>query len=311
MRRANLRIFVMFLGLIGIASAQADEKRSYQWQGADRTVILHTPEKLGTHPAPLVIALYGSDDNARAFQRAIEFDRVADQQKFIVAYPEAINGWWNYRRSTSPKLPLINGQPVDDVGFLNTMIDDLVARQLVDKNRIYVTGFSLGALMSFTLVCAIPEKITAIATIASPITDGQIENCKPGHPKPVMMIHGTSDPVLPYGGSVWQTTRFLSVPETLAYWQQTNHCKEQDEGNTLPHLHKNDQTKAIVINWTGCSAGTALRFYKIENGGHSWPRLATADDPELNLNTPSGGRNRDFDTPTEIWNFFKNDLNTQ
>lgn len=305
MRRADLRLVVVFLGLMGTASAQADEKQSYQWQGATRTAILHTPEHLGGHPAPLVIALYGSDDNAEGFQKAIRWDRVADRENFIVAYPEAIDGRWNYGRANQPKVPLIHGHPADDIGFLRIMIDDLVAKHVVDQNRIYATGFSRGALMSFTLACALPDKIAAIATISSPMSEDQIEDCKPGHPKPVMMINGTADGSLPYGGSTWRNTRFLPVPDTLEYWARTNGCAGQDDGQTLPHLNKNDLTHAILFNWKGCQAGTAVRFYKIENGGHSWPRLVDPNDPEPTHGMPSGGRNGDFETPLEAWNFFK------
>lgn len=305
MRRAYLRLVLIFLCLSGMASGHADEKRVYRWQDANRMAILHTPASLIGHPAPLVIALYGSDDNAEGFQKAIRWDRVADRGNFIVAYPDAIDGRWNYGPTPLAKMPLINGRPADDIGFLRMMIDDLVARHIVDKNRIYATGFSRGALMSFTLACALPDKIAAIATISSPMTEAQIEDCKPGHPKPVMMINGTADGSLPFGGSVWRNTRFLSVPDTLDYWRRINQCAGQDDGQTLPHLNKNDLTHAILFNWTGCRAGTGVRFYKIENGGHSWPRLVDPNDPEPTHGMPSGGRNGDFETPSEVWDFFK------
>lgn len=305
MRVACARVILTLLYLVGIASAHADETLNYPWQTASRTVILHTPASLTTPSAPLIIALYGSDDNAKGFQKAIRWDQVADRENLIVAYPDAIDGRWNYKRSPLAKVPLINGQPVDDIGFLRTMIDDLVARHGVDKNRIYVTGFSLGGLMSFTLACALPDKIAAIATISSTMTEGQIEDCKPGHPKPVMMVNGTSDSSLPYDGAVWRNTRFLSVPDTLDYWQQINECFGPGSGQPLPHLNKNDLTHATLFNWTGCSRGAGLRLYKIENGGHSWPRLADPDDPEPTFGMSSGGRNGDFDTPSEVWNFFK------
>lgn len=305
MHRAYLKLVVVFLCLIGTVSAQADEKRSYRWQNTDRNAILHIPSSLTGHPAPLVIALYGSDDNAEGFQKAILWDRVADRENFIVAYPDAIDGRWNYGRPDQPKVPLVHGQPSDDIGFLRAMIDDLVARNIVDKNRIYATGFSRGALMSFTLVCALPDKIAAIATISSPMSEAQVEDCQPGHPKPVLMINGTSDGSLPYGGSVWRNTRFLSVPDTLNYWRKINGCSGQDNGKTVPHLNKNDLTHATLFNGTGCRAGTAVRFYKIENGGHSWPRLVDPNDPEPTHGMPTGGRNGDFETPAEVWNFFK------
>lgn len=305
MLKAHFRIAVAFLFLIGSTYAYADEKLTYTWQGAPRTAIMHAPPATVGHAAPLVIALYGSGDNAEGFQKAIRFDAVADRENFIVVYPEAITGRWNFGRAINARVPLINDQPVDDVGFLHQMIDDLVARRLVDKSKIYATGFSRGALVSFSLACRLPDKIAAIATVAGMMTESQIADCKPGHTMPVMMINGTSDDSLPYGGSQRQDTRFLSAQETLDYRRNINGCTGQDGGKTLPHLNQNDLTRAILFNWTACRAGTAVRHYKIDHGGHSWPRLVDPNDPEPTHGTPSGGRNGDFETPLEVWNFFK------
>ncbi len=96
--------------------------------------------------------MYGSDDKAVNFQKNSGFDAVADRENFITLYPEAIDGAWNIKS----RKPLINGEPVDDVGFFRTMIDDLVRRKIADAKRVYATGFSFGALMTYTLACALP-----------------------------------------------------------------------------------------------------------------------------------------------------------
>ncbi|WP_321380679.1 PHB depolymerase family esterase [Rhizobium sp.] len=305
MLKAPLSFATVFLFLIGLASAYADETLSYTWQGVTRTAIVHAPIKTLGHPAPLVIALYGSGDNAKGFQEAILFDRVADQEGFIVVYPDAIDGRWNYGRAPNGNMPLINNQPVDDIGFLRTMISDLVERKLVDKKRIFATGFSRGGLMTFTLACALSDKIAAIATIAGSMTEAQMDDCKPTHLIPTMMINGTSDDSVFYDGHIWSSTRLVSIPETLNYWRRQGGCSGQDKITALPHLNKNDHTRASLINWTGCKTGTGVRFYRIDNGGHSWPRLVDPNNPEPTHGQDFGGRNGDFETPVEIWNFFK------
>ncbi|KAA0689805.1 hypothetical protein DTW90_30355 [Neorhizobium sp. P12A] len=233
MTYAPPRIFVrkrgrfMFCALLrlpfaafGWTAAHADEVLTYKWQGVDRTAILHIPKGAAGHAAPLVIVMYGSDDKAVNFQKNSGFDAVADRENFITLYPEAIDGAWNIKS----RRPVLNGEPVDDIGFFRTMIDDLVSRKIADGARVYATGFSFGALMTYTLACALPDRIAAIAPVASAINEAQVEDCKPGHAMPVMMVNGTSDDVQRYDGYIKSFGRLLSVPEATEYWRRIDGC---------------------------------------------------------------------------------------
>ncbi|MDO1583312.1 alpha/beta hydrolase family esterase [Rhizobium oryzicola] len=300
MCRTLLRLpFTILLSLFGFSAAQADELLSYKWQGVDRTAILHVPKGLEGQPAPVVIVMYGSGDKAANFQKNSGADVVADSENFITLYPEAIDGAWNIRA----KRPVINGEPVDDVGFFRTMLDDLVNRNIADEKRIYATGFSFGALMSYTLACSLPDRIAAIAPVASAMNESQVENCKPGHPKPVMMINGTSDDVQLYDGYIRSFGRLTSVPETTEYWRRINSCT--GVGVTpLPHLNPHDLTRASLFQWSGCAPGKAVQLYRIENGGHCWPRLASANN-ETEDEPRFGGCSNDIEATEEAWKFFK------
>ncbi|TWB46397.1 esterase/PHB depolymerase [Rhizobium sp. ERR 922] len=141
MVKAFFRLTLALMILMSSTAAHVDETVTYTVQNATRTAILHEPAATVGHAAPLVIALHGSGDSVAHFQTSIGFDAVADRENFIVAYPEASDAHWNYGRPVR-KMPLLNGQQVDDIGFVRTLIDDLVTRKLVDANRVYVTGFS-------------------------------------------------------------------------------------------------------------------------------------------------------------------------
>jgi len=244
--------------------------------------------------------MYGSDDKAIYFQKNSGFDAVADRENFVTLYPEAINGAWNIKS----RKPMINGEPVDDIGFFRTMIDDLVSRKIADKGKIYATGFSFGALMTYTLACALPDRIAAIAPVSSAINEAQVEDCKPGRPLPVMMINGTGDEVQRYDGYIRPWGRLLSVPEATEYWRRINGCSGETE-KPLPHLNVHDLTRASVVQWSGCRADTAVQLYRIENGGHCWPRLAAPGDSEAADGPRFGGCSNDIETAVEVWNFFK------
>lgn len=301
MCRALLRLpFAALLFLLGCAVAHADEILSYKWQGVDRTAILHIPKGVAGQPAPVVIVMYGSDDKAVNFQKNSGFDAVADRENFITLYPEAIDGAWNIKS----RKPVINGEPVDDIGFFRTMIDDLVSRKIADKTRVYATGFSFGALMTYTLACALPDRIAAIAPVSSAINEAQVEDCKPGHALPVMMVNGTSDDVQRYDGYIRPFGRLLSVPETTEYWRRVDGCTGENS-TPLPHLNPHDLTRASVVQWSGCQADTAVQLYRIENGGHCWPRFAVPGNNDTVDGPRFGGCSTDIETPVEVWNFFK------
>ncbi|MFC5757391.1 alpha/beta hydrolase family esterase [Rhizobium sp. GCM10022189] len=301
MCRIVLRLpLAAFLFFLGAAAAHADETLSYRWQGVDRTAILHVPQAAAGHAAPLVIVMYGSDDKAASFQKNSGFDAVADRENFATLYPEAIDGAWNLKS----KRPAVNGEPVDDIGFFRTMIDDLVSRGIADGTRIYATGFSYGALMTYTLACALPDRIAAIAPVASAMNEAQAEACNPARPLPVMMVNGTSDEVQRYDGYIRSFGRLLSVPETTEYWRRADGCTGQS-ATPLPHLNPHDLTRASLVQWSGCRPDTGVQLYRIENGGHCWPRLAPpapadpADGPRF------GGCSNDIETAAEVWNFFR------
>ncbi|MDE1157766.1 MAG: PHB depolymerase family esterase [Neorhizobium sp.] len=284
----------------GCGCAFADETLRYTWQGIERKAILHVPEGVAGQAAPLVIVMYGSDDKAANFQKNSGFDAVADREHFVTLYPEGIDGAWGL----SGRRPLVNGVPVDDVGFFGTVMDDLAQRGIVDPKRVYATGFSLGALMTYTLACAMPDRIAAIAPVSSGINEAQLENCKPGHPMPVMMVNGTSDSVQFYDGYIRSFGRLLSVPETLEYWRRADGCTGES-GKPLAHLNAHDLTRASLVEWSGCAANTGVQLYRIENGGHCWPRLAKPGQEEAADGPRFGGCSNDIETPAEVWNFFK------
>jgi len=301
MRCTFLRLpFAAFLFFLGWTAAHADENLTYNWQGVDRTAILHIPKGAVGRPAPLVIVMYGSDDKAVNFQKNSGFDAVADRENFITLYPEAIDGAWNIKS----RKPLINGEPVDDVGFFRTMIDDLVRRKIADAKRVYATGFSFGALMTYTLACALPDRIAAIAPVASAMTEAQVDDCKPGHAMPVMMVNGTSDDVQLYDGYIRSYGRLLSVPEATEYWRRIDGCTGENT-RPLPHLNAHDLTRASVIQWSGCRADLGIQLYRIENGGHCWPHLAGAGDNYSEDGPRYGGCSGDIETAVEVWKFFR------
>ena len=248
-----------------------------------------------TKPAPLLMVLHGSagsgEDMMTVTQRG--FERLADKEKFVVVYPDALERRWNDQGGT-----------VDDVGFLLAIVDKLVADGLVDKNRVYVAGISNGGMMAQRLACEQADRIAGIATVAGGLPTGLTGTCKPARALPVLVIHGTEDPIVPWaGGAVAGFEEFgkvLSARETAGFWAANNRCGDGGVIAAEPDRDPKDGTRVKLEVFASCPAGAAVKLAAIEGGGHTWPG-GYQYLPERFI----GRTSQDVDANMLIWNFFK------
>ena len=261
-----------------------------------RNYWLVRPEGLEkTKPAPLLMVLHGSagsgEDMMTVTQRG--FERLADKEKFVVVYPDALERRWNDQGGT-----------VDDVGFLLAIVDKLVADGLVDKNRIYVAGISNGGMMAQRLACEQADRIAGIATVAGGLPEPLQATCKPARALPVLVIHGTEDPIGPWsGGAVAGFEDFgkvLSARETAKFWAANNRCGDGGVIAAEPDRDPKDGTRVKMEVFASCPAGAAVKLAAVEGGGHTWPG-GYQYLPERFI----GRTSQDVDANMLIWDFFK------
>jgi polyhydroxybutyrate depolymerase len=285
----------------GAGLARADEVLTFSHQGIARTATIHTPADLPAGPAPVVIGLYGHGGTIEGLRSWLHLDATADREHFVVVYPEAVEHDWSYGRPVVNPMPAVNGEPVDDVGFVRLIIDKLVETKRGDPARIYATGPSRGGLMTYTVACALADRIAAAAPTITGMTEFQREDCRPARPVPMMVIAGTNDLVQAYDGWLLPRGRLLSVAETLEYWRVHNGCTKQD-ARDVPHRDHSDRTRIWLISWTDCRDGARLQLYRVNGGGHQLPSLAPNSEMDAKR---SRLHNRDIETADEIWAFFK------
>ena len=185
---------------------------------------------------------------------------VADSAEFIVVYPNGAgpNNSWNIGVSESPN--------INDVGFINALIDTLSKHYSIDTTRIYSCGLSMGGFMSNRLACELSNRIAAIASVAGTMARSISNTCSPNHSMPVLLINGTADPIVPYTGDLQR----LAVDTVLAKWANFNLCTQSDT-ITMPNLDTLDGCTVQKISFTHCSDSAHVILYKIINGGHTWP----------------------------------------
>ncbi|MCB2225027.1 MAG: polyhydroxybutyrate depolymerase [Actinobacteria bacterium] len=238
--------------------------------GRERTYRLYVPPGLAEGEAvPLLVALHGGTGSGAQFAENSGFDAVADREGFIVVYPDGtpIAGTralvWNGGACCGPAREDL--QDVDDVGFLSALIEALVAGYPVDADRVYVTGHSNGAIMSYRMACEAADRVTAAAFQAGTI---EIGDCDPARPISVLAIHGTGDTSIPIdGGSGQGLTQhpFASPQESIATMARLDGCDATPVESVDPE--NPDVTHRV---WSGCDGGVTVELLLVEGASHSW-----------------------------------------
>jgi polyhydroxybutyrate depolymerase len=161
-------------------------------------------------------------------------------------------------------------EPADDIDFLNQMLDQMALKFSLDQARIYATGLSEGGLMAMKAGCSMADRIAAIAPVGAAMPKTMI--CLPSRPLPVVMINGTSDPVVPYGGGTEHNLHLpvISVEDSAKAWAKMARCAEKPTQSKLPAREKGGmETK--VETYDGCQQGAQVVSYSVKGAGNTWP----------------------------------------
>lgn len=253
----------------GAASAQSpagDWDDAIDVQDRFRTFHVHVPSTYdAARPAPLVLAFHGRGGSGKGMVALTGFNRLADARGFIVVYPDGVNGSWNDGRPAMPA----TAQGVDDVEFVRQLLGELRGRLNVDPHRIYATGMSNGGVFAQRLAGALAPTIAAVAPVAGLLDRAvPLPSALPA-PVSVILVHGTSDPVVPWGGGAVGSG--LSATATAAAWAALNGCPGAARASVEPERAPRDGTRVRREVWAPCRHGSEVILYAIEGGGHTWP----------------------------------------
>jgi len=250
-----------------------------------RSYWLHVPSSYdGSKAVPLVIVLHGLTDfsidllgfyHSFLMENYTEFSEKADEEGFIVVYPSAKLLFATFKFCWDPGYyPALAFKFLDDIGFIHDLIDKMKEEYTINLSRIYVTGFSNGAILSYSLGAYLSDIIAAIAPIAGTIGQRGSENepfyyiPTPKNHVSVITFHGTNDSsdVL-YNGS---STR-ASVNESISFWVEQNGC------NPIPEIYTSVSGKIIQRTYTNGKNGTEVVLYTTVGGNHWWPGNSFSD----------------------------------
>jgi poly(3-hydroxybutyrate) depolymerase len=252
-------IAAVCLALVAGAAAQTSTV-NMQFGGKSRNYILHLPPGGGTR-LPLMFILHGFGGTAAEQQNSVKMDGIADREKFVVAYPNAVDKNWDQAGDSDWK-------------FILAVLDSIEAKHHIDRNRVYLAGFSQGAGMTHAGGCRHADRFAAIAPVSGNIP----ADCKPVRAIPMFLTFGTK-------GDIATPAKFLQSAST---WANLDGCSATPTV-TRPYPATNADSKVSRVTWTGCKDGSEVIADSVSGGGHEWPM-----DTRTKVNNSE-----------EVWTFFK------
>ncbi len=242
-------------------------KTEIKFKGQKRGYRFFIPENMAEENWPLVVVLHGAFNTAKGIEKQSGFNKLAEEKGFCAAYPNGIGVFgllqhWNAGHCCGKAL----SDNIDDVAYLNAVLDDLLAHYPIDPNRIYFVGYSNGGMMVYRYAAECTARLAGAAVVSGAINSDGSGWClpEPTRPLPVMIIHGTADRAIPIDGGPSPDkpdgNRFAPLVDAVEFWESRN-------GTNAP-----------------------VRVEILSGWGHSWPGTYF-DSP-------------DFEAAEAIWDFF-------
>ncbi len=286
-----------------------------------RRFLLYQPKGLVKGKSyPLVFALHGFGVNAEIYRRFDtygDFERLADEHKFILVYGNAVS-----RKPQSGSDPFYahtgvwgmgeTGGPATDVAYLNQVEVELETMQIpFDRDKVFITGMSNGGQMTLYAVLAQPERYLAAASSTPPLP----RFAKMPEKMPPLIYHYS------IGDPFFDATYAPNTRRMIKQWALATGVSESDFDNAkltlLPDLavegsdYKGEHPAALAtidsrishVDYKDTDGNVKLRFYEMDKGGHGMPHPEQFEYYAIE-GGKQGFRNQDLNSVDDIWEFF-------
>jgi polyhydroxybutyrate depolymerase len=245
-----------------------------------RSYRLHVPESTrGIAAPPLLIAFHGANQGAENMELMSWFYPVAEATGLMVAFPQASGDYWN-----TPNSPPAYWS-VADVAFVDALLEDVAEQHGLDRSRVYVTGFSNGAIFAELVACLRGEAVAGLAIVGAGLSSSVAGSCPWVRAIPTVVLFGDSDPQFFWDEGLAAAVGMLGGEGTAAWLAQKNQC---DATPTVSAVGEpvDDGTDVEMRHYVGCTGDATVDFYRIVGGGHTWP------GSPLNLDAGLGRKTR-------------------
>ena len=233
--------------------------------GIERYFRLTVPTSEAGTKFPIVLAFHGGGGAEEDFQQQNEFDQLAQQEQFIMAYAiaeeerTAAEGEWFLNTAATSR---------EDNDFAQAMVAELSSAFCIDHDRLYAVGYSLGSMFTYEVACQLNHQFAAVASFAGTMPVAP-ESCNLNGNMAVLHIHGKLDYIIDYDddwdwkdGEHEGVGTMSSVPGMISAWSERANCASDDVSSDLFVEH---------ITHTGCLGDTRIEHYGLEFQEHTWP----------------------------------------
>lgn len=253
---------------------------SYKYKGQTRKYSIYVPNIYYTQnkKVPLLLGLHGYGDEVANFKN-ICLTGIADTANYICVYAEGLPFFGANAWNSGAGVGIINvNSTIDDVGFLNGLVDTVIKKYMIDTNRMYVFGFSFGGFMTDRLATQNSTRFAAAANVSG-LHGNFLAGLVPTKGMPYLKFHGTNDATIKYDGT--QTVGLfpgfgLSAEKTVKFWVTQNRCDTIPIIDTMPNL-ANDGLIFVRYTYKNGRDKSDVVFYKVINGEHRWYGTPTND----------------------------------
>lgn len=273
------------------ATGEASNGTLVTHDGLSRTYRLFVPSSYdASTELPLLLVFHGGFGSGEQVSRQTGFDEIAEREGFIAVYPDGVTS------ESREVVPTWNAgdccgyamlSKVDDVAFVDELLDSMETEFSIDSSRIYATGMSNGGMLSYRLACELADRIAAVAPVAGSIALGE---CRPGRPIPLIIFHGTADESVPYEGGPLKRTGSMvpAAPDLAATWAAMNGCTSEP---IVTEVDGYTETR-----YEGCVDDATVTLLSIDGFPHAWPG---SDHGAIH-----SGADSPLDASEMIWSFF-------
>jgi uncharacterized repeat protein (TIGR02059 family) len=253
----NYTLTLLFVFLFVGLKAQEEIKVG----SATREMIVFVPSGIQDN-RPLVISMHGMNQTMYDQKNQTQFQSVAQANNFVLVFPQSNGSQWELWGD-------------NDINFILAIIDEIHSRYAIDRDRVYLSGFSMGGMMSYYAATRIANKIAAFAPVGGFLMGGP--NTNSSRPVPIIHVHGADDNYVPHS----------RVQECMDAWIIRNGCQATPVV-TKPYPADQPASQSSRKYWGPGEEGVELVFISVAGVGHWY-----SDNP------------KGIFTSQEIWNFCK------